>query len=114
MFVGGDNLPRSALVKVATRGRQHTFLRRPLQQLYPLEIPGMESPPNSPVGDETTFEDAITLEPEPEHSAGLSTDHEDAPENLESSTPGRRPVRAAAKAATQKTRTWIQELQSPN
>lgn len=107
-FAGGDNLPRSALVRVATRDRQHTFLRRPLQQLYPLEIHG---PLSSPAGDVTTSENVTTTEPEPESSTGLSTDLENAPGNPESSTPGRQPVRAAAKAATQKRRAWIQELQ---
>ena len=35
---GRDGLPRSALVRVATRDRQSTLLTRPLQLLYPLEI----------------------------------------------------------------------------
>ena len=38
VFIGRDGLPRSALVRVATRDRQHTLLKRPLQLLYPLEI----------------------------------------------------------------------------
>ena len=30
VYVGRDGLPRSALVKLATRDRQHTLLKRPL------------------------------------------------------------------------------------
>ena len=102
MFAGGDNLPRSALVRVATHDRQHTLLRRLLQQLYPLEIHRAKPPLSSPAGDVTTSENVTTPEPEHESFAGLSTDLEDAPGNPESSTPGRQPVHAAAKAATQK------------
>ena len=35
---GADGLPRSALVRVASRDRQHTLLKRPVRLLYPLEI----------------------------------------------------------------------------
>ena len=112
LYTGGDNLPRSALVRVATRDRQHTFLRRPLQQLYPLEIHGAKPLPSSPAGDVTASMDVTTLEPEPESSAGLSTDLEAAPGNPEFATPGRRPVRAATKAGAQKRQVWVQQLQS--
>ena len=81
------------------------FLRRPLQQLYPLEIRGANPLPSSPARDVTTHE------PEPESSTGLSTDLEDAPGNPESSTLGRQPVHEADEAATQKRQAWIQELQ---
>lgn len=92
VFPGRDDLPRSALVRVATRNRQHTLLKRPLQLLYPLEIRECESveassdnvPPPSSQGDDQT-----PVAPEPK----------------------RYPVRAAAKRANEKRRAWIQELQ---
>ena len=35
---GRDGLTRAAVVKVASRDRQHSILKRPIQLLYPLEI----------------------------------------------------------------------------
>ena len=35
---GQDGLTRAAVVKIASRDRQHSVLRRPIQLLYPLEI----------------------------------------------------------------------------
>lgn len=43
VYSGKDGLPRSALVRVATRNRQDTLLKRPIQLLYPLEIPHSRS-----------------------------------------------------------------------
>ena len=45
LFIGPDEVPRGALVRVATRDRQHVLLKRPLQLLYPLEI--QEAEPTS-------------------------------------------------------------------
>ena len=45
---GRDGHPRAALVRVATRDRQHVLLRRPLQLLYPLEICEAEMPEPNP------------------------------------------------------------------
>lgn len=44
VYIGRDGLPRSASVRTATRSRQHTLLKRPLQRLYPLEICESEKP----------------------------------------------------------------------
>ena len=90
LFVGRDNLPRSALVRVATRDRQHTLLKRPLQLLYPLEIHEPE-PPEAPSENVSTFSQTF-----------------DAP------VPERRPIRAAARRANERRRIWIQELQDPD
>ena len=85
VFTGCDGLPRSALVRVATRDRQHTLLKRPIQLLYPLEIGGSESS-----GDTTgSTGDSGTLET-PERDA--------------------QPVRAAARRANEQRKVWIQEL----
>ncbi len=45
LYPGRDGLFRSALVRVATRERQHTLLKRPLQRLYPVELTD-EDPPS--------------------------------------------------------------------
>ena len=37
VLTGSDKQPRAALVRVASRDRQHVFLRRPIQLLYPLD-----------------------------------------------------------------------------
>ena len=74
-FTGRDGLPRSALVRVATRDRQHTLLKRPLPQLYPLEISEPEQP-------KAPFENAATFKQTPG-----------------TRVPERRPVRAATKRA---------------
>ena len=42
LLIGQDGLPRSALVRVATRDQQYTLLKRPLQLLYPLEVAGAQ------------------------------------------------------------------------
>lgn len=42
LFPGYDGLLCSALVRVATRERQHTLLKWPLQRLCPLEIPNTD------------------------------------------------------------------------
>ena len=47
VFPGADGLPHSALVRVASRNKQHTFLKRPVQLLYPLEISQPEQPDNT-------------------------------------------------------------------
>ena len=47
---GADGLPRSALVRVASRDRQHTLLKRPVQLLYPLEISQSEHLDNTSGG----------------------------------------------------------------
>ena len=48
---GRDGLTRAAVVKVATRDRQHLVLKRPVQLLYPLELhcePAETTPPGVP------------------------------------------------------------------
>ena len=43
LIVGRDGQSRGATVSVASKGRNHTTLNRPLQLLYPLEI---DQPPD--------------------------------------------------------------------
>ena len=83
VYSGSDGLPRSALVRVATRDRQHTLLKRPLKLLYPLEI----------------------NQPEPRQEAEVAPELSVQPS--ESPGPVRRPIRASANRAR---RVWIQEL----
>ena len=80
---GPDGMPRSALVRVATRDRQHTMLKRPLQLLYPLEVDRAEPP-------------AMPSEQVPVHAAVSQAD-----QNLDVRVPvpKRYPVRTAAEKA---------------
>ena len=98
IYIGRDGQSRTALVRVASRDRQHVVLRRPLQLLYPLEIPGEEYRANTK--DATP---SATVEPsvEVEQRDGLATE-----------APKRYPVRAAAKKANERVRVWTQELQN--
>ena len=96
LFSGQDGLSRSALVRVATRERQHTLLKRPLQRLYPLEITNLESDKPAP---------SLPLTTEPELVPDQHGEGSDATEAT------RRPVRAAAKRGNERRRLWIQELQ---
>lgn len=89
VFIGRDGLPHSALVRVATRDRQHTLLKRSLQLLYPLEIHEPE-PPKDPS----------------ENVPIVSQDEQTS----DTPIPERHPVRAADEWANEK-RIWIQELQ---
>ena len=95
VLTGPDQQPRAALVRVASRDRQHVLLRRPLQLLYPLEIHEAKMP-------ETDSEAELTHRP-----VSAQVDTCDAPTHEE---PERRPVRVAAKRATEKMRAWAQEL----
>ena len=90
-----DGHPRAALVRVASRDRQHILLRSPLQLFYPLEIHKAEMP-------ETGCEDAPASIPDVRISAPV--EEHDAPTLKE---PERRPMCAAA---NEKMRAWTQEL----
>ena len=72
----------------ATQDRQSTLLTRPLQLLYPLEIDTEK--PEVPSEDVCSSRRSDTIVPES----------------------NKRVVRAAAKKSSQRTRAWIQELQS--
>ena len=93
---GPDGLPRSALVRVVTRDRQHTLLKRPLQLLYPLEIDRAE-PPAVPSKDVSGHDVAVT--------------RVDQNQNIDVPVPKRYPVRAAAEKANQRLKVWAQEQQ---
>ena len=99
VLTGRDGQPRAALVRVASRGRQHVVLRRPLQLLYPLEIREAE---NSDTGAEDAFASAAIESP-------VDIERRDGPVPKE---PERRPMRAAAKRANERVRAWTQELQN--
>lgn len=86
---GRDGLTRAATVKVVSRDRQQSMLRRPIQLLYPLEI-HCESVDTSPT--EPTL-DPKTPKSQPELSKQA------------------RPRRAAAKRADEMRREWIAELE---
>lgn len=97
ILVGRDGVPRAALVKVASRDRQHTLLKRPLQLLYPLEVPQLQTV-DPAEGQSATFES------ETSESAPVECDSVEAPQ--------RRPMRAAARRANERVRGCIKELQN--
>ena len=89
---GRDGLTRAAVVKIASRDRQHTILKRPIQLLYPLEIhceTTTTTPPRRP------------LDPKPREPLPAQ---DDVTERV-------RPKRAAAKKADEVRREWIAELE---
>lgn len=98
---GRDNQVRAATVKVASSGRQHSTLKRPIQLLYPLEIRS-----------EFTYAAAPT---KPSVSDKSSTP--ERPQSAPTSRPAqsdtevtRRPRRAAAIKADMRRREWVAEL----
>ena len=98
VILGADGLRRCAVVQVATRDKQHTLLKRPVQLLYPLEISQPEHP-------DDTSGCTPSAQPQSEELPGTC-------EPLETCGPVRRPIRAAAKKAAEKRRIWVEELQS--
>ena len=87
-----DGLIRAAVVKVASRERQHSILKRPIQLLYPLEIHyGLTAatPSQAPL-------DPKSFEPSPAE--------DDVTEQV-------RLKRAASKKADEVRRQWIAELE---
>ena len=95
---GRDGRPRAALVRLSSRDRQHIFLKRPLQLLYPLEIRTTEMlEPNS------------KEMPTSNHNVYMPA----APEDGDVPTlnvPERRPTRAAARKARETIGAWAEEL----
>ena len=99
VLIGRDRQPQAALVRVASRDRQHDLLRRPLQLLYPLEIHEVEMPETDSEHDPASTPDAQNSPPVEGHECP----------NLKE-TEGR-PMHAAAKRANERVRAWNKELQ---
>ena len=87
-----DGLIRAAVVKVASRERQHSILKRPIQLLYPLEIH---------YGSTVATPSQASLDPK---SIEPSPAEDDVTEQV-------RPKRAASKKADEVRRQWIAELE---
>ena len=98
LLAGRDNQPRAAVVRVASRDRQHVLLRRPLQLLYPLELREADMPESTSGAEPASSPDVHISNPVGESGAPT-------PE-----IPERRPIRAAARRATEKMGAWTQEL----
>ena len=47
LLVGKDGHPRAAVVKIFGDGRQATFIQRPIQKLYPVELTEKQIPEDS-------------------------------------------------------------------
>ena len=95
-LTGRDGRVRGAVLRVA-KNERCTILRRPLQLLYPLE----SGTPGDPSEEEAM---AACDVPVPNEA-------EDPPAVLQEPTCGRRPMREAAKRASENWRACIQELQ---
>ena len=91
---GADGLPPSALVRVASRDRQHTLLKRLVQLLYPLEISQSKNLDHTS-GGTTSAQSQPDKTPE---TRELVT------ESLKTCEPVRCPVQAAAKKAAERRR----------
>jgi len=94
LLTGRDGQARAATVKLASSGRQHSVLRRPIQLLFPLEIHG-ELPVNEPSSTSNSKSPPTLEKPEPNPSGESSS----------------RPRRAAAKQADEVRRRWISDLE---
>ena len=86
---------RGAAVKVTSRDRQFTLLRRPIQHLYPLEIKVLDPQP-------ATQAEVTTHVTDPRESENNESPDNDAVSKQVPTAvhdPPRRPMRAAAKKA---------------
>ena len=92
LLTGQDGQTRAATVKLASSGRQHPLLRRPIQLLYPLEI-HRETPVSDPSSDSSSESPPTTERPNPNEKSQL------------------RPRRAAARQADEVRKSWISELE---
>lgn len=92
VMVGQDGLIRGAVVRVASRDRQHLYLRRPIQLLYPLEV-RCKQPSSIP-------ESQVRIPPE-----------EVIPDGNEQLRPNSRPKRTASKRTEELRKIWINELE---
>ena len=92
LLTGQDGQTRAATVKLASSGRQHPLLRRPIQLLYPLEI-HRETPVSEPSSDSSSESPPTTERPKPKEKSPL------------------RPRRAAARQADEVRKSWISELE---
>lgn len=97
LIVGKDGQTRGATVRVAGRGRNHTTLNRPLQLLYPLEVPDGKDVARTS-DSEKELQPADRSEPD----SPVVENHEQA------ST--KRPQRASAREGEEKRRLWAAQL----
>lgn len=84
LVTGADGMIRGATIRVKSKGRKSSTMRRPVQRLYPLEIRGEE-----------TDHTGACASPNPSPAVGQ---------------PRRNPRRQAAVDAENRRRAWIQEL----
>lgn len=89
LITGADGSTRGAVVRVSSRKRRPTTIKRPVQRLYPLEI-----------------HSATT-----EHKLAVKEGEDDYEEDDEPEVPRTRPRRAAAVEAEKRRRQWIKELE---
>ena len=98
-IAGRDGRTRGAVVKVASRNRQHSLLRRPVQLLYPLEV---RSPHAAQVSNE----------PGPEAMSQEDSFPTDTLQDPPDREPRRRSQRSAARQANDRRKACMLELEN--
>ena len=91
MIIGADGLVRGATIRVKSKNRRSSTLRRPIQLLYPLEIRSE----NEPVAADN-YENPTVNHADEDHQQPIQ--------------PRRNPRRAAAVVSERRRRAWIEEL----
>ena len=109
VITGQDGKVRGATIRLPTKNRQPTLLRRPLQLLYPLEVHSQEEGTVTGAGTEDGFtSNPMTAEPLSRVGPRHEVDH--LPET-QSEVASRRPRRAAAERANERRRACMLELE---
>ena len=103
LFRGQDGVTRGALVRlhVASKNGRQSFLHRPIQHLYPLEI-------HQEIDKKLLTTDKKDTADPPEAPDDINSNPES--EEDQRSQCVRRPKRAAAQTLEEKRRLWIKEL----
>ena len=82
LLPGTDGETRGAVLRVAGRGRRAKFLRRPIQRLYPIEMPAKDKQPVTDCGEASltdcgtstsTAAESRLIEPQRPQSSGGDT-----------------------------------------
>ena len=103
LLVGNDGEAGGAVLRVAGQGRRSKFLRRPVQKLYPLEIPSQDKPSEIDITDcdnNNGLNDDCDEDLEGELAEHTVQDHEPpGSDDTQASPPLRCSTRAAASEA---------------
>jgi len=101
LFKGRDGVTRGAIVKLASKSRRPSFLHRPIQHLYPLEI-------HQEIDKELLTTDKKDTADSPEAPDDIDSNPESEEDHWGQCVA--RPKRAAAQKLEERRRLWIKEL----